>query len=408
MPRTSLLADPSAGYTIGATAPPLPDPMTPFASHFALKDADRTDFRLNPQRDADAYVEGEGQERTKLLRVLEERHAVQVVDGDFGSGKTHLLHSIVQRAKETRAVVFVTLGGLQRRSDFYAVHPLLLSELFAQLLPGVRSIGSAEIDAALAKRRLTHPDLSSALKRLLVPTMGAESESAMQARSWLLGSRALSAAKLLPAGFGSLMREALSPDGLVRLYEVLADLYATANKRGVLLILDEGESFTNVVDPDAQESIGAALRRLVDPENDVLDFFWGLNLPKAMRATHPMLRSDVHSRIGTRHTSLGPLGSLEQTRHFVDRLWPHLTTRNSLRPFLLDSDALTFLHAQLDNLRRAFPGPGDPPLAASPSRRDLLHILTMIGQTAVNKGMKPETLITPAHIRAWFDLEGGQ
>ncbi len=159
-----------------------------------------------------------------------------------------------------------------------------------------------------------------ALRQLRAPSP----ERVTAARAWLNASRTLTPSKALKAGYPALLDEVVGPADLAALYVAFARAWREITRQTFVLFLDEGESFTRVVHEDAQASIGAGLRVLLDSTNDALGIFIGLNTPRTRKGTHPMLRSDVRSRVGRaivlptlQETAVGGVGE----GRFMDGLW---------------------------------------------------------------------------------------
>lgn len=378
----------------------LEDPsVTPFARYYKLKDPERTDFRLNTSSDEDLKLYIDLDNLLPLLqRELGTAAPQFVIHGDFGAGKSHVLRYTERLLAPVRfKAVYLVLSGFHRRSDFFQVH----RQFASSLLPLAREALQAPGDkvARVARLEGITDNMRQALENLAIPGMGVPRPAAVDAEQWLSCSRGLTAARMAKAGYSRLLQEEAGPDQLVALYKAISEVYYDAFKRRILLILDEAESFTRVVDVDAQAHIGAGMRALFDTENRSLGFFMGLNTPRARLGVHPMLRSDVQSRVSARQVELRPLSSPDRVARFVSELWPKLTHDPGLFPFHLDSSGLGLVERRIDELNRQL-SPFD--VQASPGPRDLLNILSHICQTAVEQKIAPP--INAEMIAAWFGL----
>ncbi|UQA63385.1 hypothetical protein [Polyangium aurulentum] len=383
--------------------------MTPFAQYFKLRDAERDDFRLstNSPNDLRLYVDLDGS-IDKVKDALEAQTPLLVVEGDFGTGKSHLLRYvqyILLGGEDKRfEPIYVVLSGFKRRSDFLSVHQQIAPHIIKKATAAMQHPGPQREKRAEALEGISE-NMRRALKDLGLPGVGTDNPGATIAGQWLMGTSKLTSAKMSSARFTCTLFEEGGPSQVVELYKAISELHRSVFGRKLLLLLDEGESFSNVVDIDAQASIGGGMRTFFDTENKSLGFFLGLNTPRArIHGVHPMLRSDVQSRVGNRQIGLFPLASPQRRAEFMDRLWPELTEDAGRLPFLLDRAAFDLVALRLEELRQRLARPDDF-LAASPSPRDLLHVLSDIGKNAVKHGVEPP--IRADMIRRWYGMTKG-
>jgi len=373
--------------------------LTAFADYFSLKDRNRDSFRLNPQKDAAIYVDLDGNLGELDKRLKDEGVPKFVVEGDFGTGKSHILRRIQgQGCSNDQEPIYIELSGFGRRSDFLSVHRQIMNGLLPELVKSLIQLKEDDIEQVAQARDLMQ-DIKTAFKVLARKSIG-RSEPKDVARSWLLAGHSLSPAAIRKAGYPDRLSVLAGPVNLVTMYKAIGDLFERAFDRKLLILLDESESFTQVVDRDAQAQIGSGLRGFFDPENDSVGIVLGLNTPRARSGTHPMLRSDVRSRVGTRRIELKPLGEPQRIQSFIEKLWPQLTGDSTTLPFLLDRSAQDVLTNNLDELKSLLIFDR---LAPSSTPRDVLELLSEIGRHAVNQRTQPP--ISAPHLNRWFALE---
>jgi hypothetical protein len=333
-----------------------------------------------------------------------------VVEGDFGSGKTHLLRAAL--LKQERSVVWVELSGLHARTAWAGwdgLHATLLQGPLDAWATAIGMVSTRQIDAALQHTTLKDvEDVRKALRDLLGPRSisGQPSPAQLDARAWFTASRTLTASAARKAGFSALAVEVLSPSRHAELLDVLARLAWDRDKERLgesaprpVLVIDESNSFANLRQGSAVSGLKDWTRALVDPDRSALGVIFGVVTPKhSFGAEHPIFRTDVRSRIPT-HIVLPSLGDLDQTRQFLDALWAKVSRLQAVRPFRLKDDALRWLHQHLGSLRIHYLGIRSESLAADPSRRDLLRVLQIAGSAAAEEGIE---LITEADLQRWF------
>ncbi|MDC0749070.1 hypothetical protein [Polyangium mundeleinium] len=384
--------------------------MTPFARYFKLKDAERTDFRLSTKlpEHLRLYVDLDGS-LPKVEQALRVETPLLVVEGDFGTGKSHLLRYVehVLLGPDSPLVrfepVYVALSGFHRRSNFLSVHQQIAPEFIKKATAAMQAPGKEREKRLDGIHGITE-NMRLALRDLGLPGVGTAHPGATTAKQWLMASSKLSGPAMAKAKFTCTLFEEAGPTQIVELYKAISDLHRSVFGKKLLLLLDEAETFSNVVDIDAQASIGSGMRTLFDSENQSLGFFLGLNTPRVRGGIHPLLRSDVQSRIGNRQLRLKPLGTAEDRSQFMERLWPGLTSDANSLPFLLERAAFDLVAHRLEDLYRRLVR-DEEQLFATSSPRDLLHVLSDIGLNAVEKGVEPP--IRADMIRRWYAMTKG-
>lgn len=343
-----------------------------FARYFRLKDPARTTLMLSPEHDSQLFVDLKG--ASGGLRRAFQGVPQVVVEGDFGTGKSHALHfarSLAQAESDKYDTIFLTLSGFNNRTDFIAgIHRPLIGPLLDIVLADQKY--AAEMMGVPVDTKVE--PVQRALRDLLSP----EATRVTAARAWLSASRTLTPSKALKAGYSMLLDEAMKPADLAMLYVSLARRWRSLTNRTLLLFLDEGESFSRLGNEDAQASLGAGLRQLLDATNDSLGIFIGLNTPQTRKGTHPMLRSDVRSRV-RQSIVLPTLQDTALREQFIEGLWEKLAADRENPPFMLEREARHFVVHEIDAIRRQSLGDLQQ---ASPTPRDMLLVLDLIARTA--------------------------
>jgi hypothetical protein len=404
----------SAASRLGATAAiglvilPRGCPMpNSFSQLFRLQDADRTSFVLSPARDRNLYVEQDSELKSLVRLLAQEERPIGMVSGDFGSGKSHLLRAAVLHAGAAWEVHWVELSAPTGRGFFGegGLHPKVWKTLMENAPPALFRKTATELEASLAEFGLKESNLVRAIQIAFRPLQldGQPGKDAVQARSWLACSRTATAATARHLNLDCMFSEALSTAQLPCLYDWLADMRFRATGTRQLLVLDESNTFTAIKDAVYLRATGDVLRSLVDPDRKRLGVLWGAVLPRASRTDHPAFRQDVTSRIAARRWELRSLSEVALARKFIDGLWGKLTAEPALRPFLLDEAAIAWILEHLRELRVLYHGATRSSLAADPSRRDLLHVLDLVAQSATERDCR---LITVNHLTEWLPLEG--
>lgn len=401
------------------------DAQSTLAKIFGLKDPTRKTFNLNPERDYKLYIDRSGSDIERLTSWLGEDRAVATVEGDFGTGKTHLLRYIEHEIapKVNRAPIFVEISGFKKTSGFERIHEIVIEPLLTKVEAALYAWCGARINASEdcnfwlpdSLRNKLPQDMLKAIDALIRPRQlinntansqerEKQQAQALTARAWLRGSRVLTPAKAFREGYTSMLWEH-GPAMAVLLYRVLGAIYkqhqinlGTSNK--LLLIIDETESFSQITDSSAQSSIASWLRGLVDESNQELGLVLGLNLPGRAIHRSKIIKEEIYSRLADRRIDLTPLLNEDEQQRFVEAVWEKLAEDKTQRPFLLNSDAQRLIYSRMSQLRSLFGTSEHLPVTP----RDLLKIISVIGERAVTLNLDHKTLITKEHILSWFGL----
>jgi len=364
-----------------------------FASYLHLKEESRTSLTLDPQRDSNIYIDLHGTTK-KITSALQGTPRV-VIDGDIGTGKSHALFFIKHHVEEKKlpyTPIYTTFSGFESHTDFIAgIHRPVMTRLLGLFLDNL-SIFDEMISAPSALEGVV-TQVQAALRAVRAP-----GSRGVEARAWLTASRTLTPSKALKAGYSVMLDEVCPPSDLASLYVRLAERWHAITRKYLLLLVDEGESFTRVVNEDAQASIGAGLRQIFDSTNQHLGLFLGLNTPRTRKGTHPMLRSDVRSRV-QRTITLPTLQERSLREQFISDLWENLALPTHIDSFFLDKDARRFLIDEIDPIRRRLLQDFQ---LASPTPRDLLAVLDLIAQAAFAERKKLP--LDEATLRQWAGI----
>lgn len=369
---------------------------TQFANYFRLQDTERVSFRLDPSKDARLYIDLDGYLRRagQFLAEVEAPTAVWV--GGSGSGKSHLLHAIRSTYGETREFdqVYLELSGFGKKSDYKDLHRQIIQAILN--LSGFKKIKPeqiAEFKPSLPELSFK-PDTSLALQNILT---GWRKEACNNALAWLRGDKTFTGSNARKSGYSGLFFEQHEPGEIVLLYRALSLLLSKHTGKRLLLLIDEGESFTRVLDVDAIASLGAVFRSIFDSTNKELGVFLGL-FPSS-RQNHPLLRYDVQRRVSDRNRwiELAGLGNSVRIRDFMRGLWDKLSTHNS-PVFQLSPESLVLIEQNLSQLLRTI----TVGTIETPTPADLLRLLTVIGEAAIETHTEPP--IKGDILKKWLSL----
>lgn len=284
-----------------------------FASYLNLRDPARDTLQPDPERDVGLYVDLDGLVDKSLSR-LAARAPKLVLMGDYGTGKTHLLHVLQSRIDRERfEPVYLKLQAFGRYAEAKHLNADLLTALEKD---GRLQAALSEVEAA------PYDDLQIAVDLLRKDPRHPE------ARAWLFG-RGPSPAKALKAGFsGSQQARGVQ---FANLWRYLADGYRRARDRELLFLIDEVETFQELVDQARAADMGTAVREMFDTANRSYGVVMGLTAPKGRVHTfsqHPLGRPDVSSRVQDVMLHLDGLNDAGRRRRFLNGLLDQLLSRS--------------------------------------------------------------------------------
>ncbi len=369
--------------------------MTSFSEHFGLRDSSRTSFGLDPDRDAELFVDLDGLEE-RLEKELNLPSPKLVLQGDFGTGKTHILRLIERKFAPQlgHRPVYIELGGFGKKSNFRDLYIVVMARLEGVLLESLTKLVAAKqpggLESILKAHESMNSDILSAFRRLADPN---EKEKA-NIRAWLLGTGP-TPSQARRINFAGRLFEFADPPTLVGIWKICGQIIARAQSRRLLLLIDEGEVFSRVVDPDAQAHIGAGLRNLFDQSNHDIGCVFGINTPDVRQGVHPFERSDLASRVSTKKILLKPLEGEDRVIRFYESLWRML----SALPALLNQRAKVLLGQQAQQMHAAI---SVEPRTRAVTQRKVVQILDYVGSRAMES--RASLPLTERELRAWFNL----
>lgn len=290
--------------------------------------------------------------------------------------------------------VYLMLSNFGPRSTFSDVHVRVMNALDESLQAMLQALPTAnsEIDA---NGRLS-PDMKRALGLLRDPATKMKERAT--ARAWLMGVGP-TPTQARNLGFAGRLLEAAGPVELVNLWKGIGEIWATAEKKRLLLLLDEGEAFSRVTEAQAQASLGTGLRELFDQDNAAVGIFLAANTPDVRVGVHPLRRGDFETRIANKNLTLKGLADPTQVERFVRGWWQQI---GRPKTSLLDESAVRLIAQRLKDLRDVLAV--RPQGASKPTQRNLMDVLAFIGARALVENRRPP--IAERDIRAWFALSG--
>lgn len=368
--------------------PTPPRPSTPrsppsFGAWFRLKDPQRDSLEPNPESpaDVDLYIDLDGL-IPQCLALLAARAPKVVLWGDYGTGKTHLLHVLQARIDRDRfEPVYLKLDAYGRLAESKHLHGNLLTALDVGGRLGV-AIQHADLGAA-------DTDLQNALKLLR------ERPDHPEARAWLLG-RGPSPARAQKAGFSGPLHLHARGVTYSNIWRVLADGYRRGTDRELLFLIDETETFQQLVDQSRAADLGVAVREMVDAANKSYGVVFGLRAPNVRGSdfdAHPLGRQDVSTRLQGRLLELGGLNDPERRRVFISELLNRLAAQPGTIFTEVAIEALVehgpSWARQVRLLKRA------------PVQREYVILLDQLAQRAFSEGIVP-----PIGVDRFLDADG--
>lgn len=361
---------------------PTPEPPPSFGAWYMLKDRQRDSLEPNPEfaGDVDLYIDLDGL-IPKCLALLAARAPKVALWGDYGTGKTHLLHVLRSRVDRDRfEPVYLKLDAYGRLAESKHLHGNLLSALEV----GGRleaAIQHADLDAA-------DTDLRNAL------TLLRERPDHPEARAWLLG-RGPSPARALKAGFSGPLHLHARGVTYSTIWKILADGYRRGTDRELLFLIDETETFQQLVDQSRAADLGVAVREMVDAANKSYGVIFGLSAPNLRVSTfsaHPLGRQDVLTRLQGRLLNLGGLNDPERRRVFISELLNRLA----------EQPGTIFNEAAIAALVEHGPSWAKQVrlLKREPVQREYVILLDQLAQSAFSERVKP-----PIGVERFLDAE---
>ncbi|MDP3207858.1 MAG: hypothetical protein Q8M65_01795 [Rhodoglobus sp.] len=285
-----------------------------FSEYLGLKDRRRDSLEPDPERDTDLYVDLDGLVPRSMAQ-LAARAPKLVLMGDYGTGKTHLIHVLQALTDKNRfESVYLKLEPFGRWAESRHLHDALLSAL--------------ETNGRFEK---SIPADSEAMPKDLRVAFGLlrENPGNPDARAWLL-ARGPTPAKARKLGFSAPLAQTARGVTYAAIWRFMADAFRVNTGREILFLIDESETFQEQVDQTRAADMGVAIREMFDKGNQSFGVVMGLTAPKGRVgefSSHPLGRPDVASRVQDIVIHLGRLDSPERRRKFIFELLGRLLQR---------------------------------------------------------------------------------
>lgn len=305
--------------------------MADFKTHFCLDKRDS--FTIDPmitESDAKFYFGRDeiiGHITSQLTRGFVDPGVPKILlFGAYGTGKTQTLHhlSYLLQTKPPRSLgnsphIVYLIVEMSSRSDARDWHFQILEALSKSAVSTwVEQSFSRETDLDKFLASIAQDDnLVSALKNLR-----GGGDPPLTAWRWLTGQK-LSSQELQRLNLTRNLGEVGSGD-LIAVLVCLGRL-ARSNGETLIFLMDELESFANITNADAIESVHNYLRRLAEPQNASAGLI--LSIYATTRDSMPEIftRQDVVTRIGNQSfIEIFSFPSVEDVRRFSGDLLHHL------------------------------------------------------------------------------------
>ena len=254
-----------------------------------------------------------------------------VLFGSYGSGKTQTLHHIdyllanfpPKSLRHIPRPIHVVLE-MSSKSSYGEWHLQLMEALSKDMVTNwVEQAFSKVPDWDIfLKTTLGDPNLIQAVKNLR-----GGGDPPLAAWKWLSGQK-LSAAELQRLNLTRSLGDVGSGD-MVNALAALGRLATESCGEKLIFLMDEAESFINIRDNDAVESVHNYLRRLAEPQNSSVGFVISTfaNIEDDMPPI--ILRPDVRSRIGaSNYVEIPPLPGVEDVKTFLEELLHELVNQD--------------------------------------------------------------------------------
>ena len=255
-----------------------------------------------------------------------------VLFGAYGSGKTQALHHIDYllandpprslRHKARPIHVVLEMGSKSTHKEW---HLQLMEALSRDTVTDwvEKAFGKAADWDETLKRVLVDPNLVQAVKNLR-----GGGELPLTAWKWLSGQK-LSASELQRLNLTRSLGDVGSGD-MVNALAALGRLATESSNEKLIFLMDEAESFANIRDNDAVESVHNYLRRLAEPQNSSLGFVISTFATIEDDMPPTIMRPDVRSRVGaSNYMEIPPLPSVEDVKAFLEELLGELIDQDA-------------------------------------------------------------------------------
>ena len=255
-----------------------------------------------------------------------------VLFGAYGSGKTQTLHHIdyilandPPRSLQYKARSVHVVLEMGSKSTHKEWHLQLMEALSRDTV--TEWVERAFTETAnwdeFLKATLVDANLVQAIKNLR-----GGGEPPLTAWKWLSGQK-LTGAELQRLNLTRSLGDVGSGD-MVNALAALGRLATESSNEKLIFLMDEAESFRNIRDSDAVESVHNYLRRLAEPQNSSLGFVISTfaNIEDDMPPI--ITRQDVRSRVSaSNYLEIPPLPGVEDVKAFLEELLRELIDQDA-------------------------------------------------------------------------------
>jgi len=213
--------------------------VSEFGDYFRLKERHRTSFELNPEEDYDIFVDLD--DIRPRLKTLDDNPYRLVVEGDFGTGKSHLLRYLEHHPpNDIHRPFYVKLSGFSAKADFILVYRQIMDVLFPVLVNDFAGLPRKMPD--VLKECIQDTDVLHAFERYFV-LFSSDTPSRRVAERWIKADPDLRATESTKERYQSRL-VGKSPTQLVTTLLSIAKVYHRIKNKKLLLLLDESENFS--------------------------------------------------------------------------------------------------------------------------------------------------------------------
>ena len=255
-----------------------------------------------------------------------------VLYGAYGSGKTQTLHHIdylltndpPKSLRHKPKPVHVVLE-MASKSTYGEWHLQLMEALSRDAVTQwvEEAFNKAPDWDKFLKNTLDDPNLVQAVKNLR-----GGGDPPLTAWKWLSGQK-LSAAELQRLNLTRSLGDVGSGD-MVNTLAALGRLATESSGEKLVFLMDEVESFANIRDNDAVESVHNYLRRLAEPQNSSVGFVISTYAIFEEDMPRIITRPDVKSRIGaSNYVEIPALPGVGDVRAFLEELLHELVDQDA-------------------------------------------------------------------------------
>ncbi|MFW9889705.1 MAG: hypothetical protein ACFFER_16065 [Candidatus Thorarchaeota archaeon] len=311
----------------------------------------RRNFGINPHDDPEFFF-GRKEIHQEVMDRIRKDIALfvpikLVVNGDYGTGKTHLLRHIeyvIGRDKLSVKAIYLDIGDISKKSMFSSLFRLIM-----------RSIGSDEVLrllVALEDRSANLAELWDSLDEIAGEQSGSKNIARMMRNiitqkdnrdqfinmwRWFIGDQ-LSAAILNSFN----VAEGLTELGdYISVLMTIGRLYSKVDGNQLLILVDEAEKLRQVTDQDALSNWTNALREIFDDDNHSVGFAFALGAGSLDTGEVPVFEERaVRSRLSGRIISLELLGR-DDMEEFVKDLVKEFTRASCVDKIVADNKDTT-------------------------------------------------------------------